>query len=283
MTSAVASVLSGMLLWPAFAQEPSAKGVNFYSLEREIRLGQEAAATLARTLPIVHEPKLDAYLAKLGAELSSADPQFTYSFTIFEDRKPLGLQWVGMAMPADALAGRATEPVALPGGPIMVPMSLLAEAQDEAELAFQLAHAMAHIALRHATKLATRQELMAIATVPLQIQRTAGSRGTDILLANQDVAFEAGRLAFTRGFELQADTIATRMVASAGYDPESMVRYLEGTLGDVARSTKIFSPHPATDRRMKTVEVEEAKLPASIYTASTGEFDEIKALAAAVR
>ena len=186
-------------------------------------------------------------------------------------------------MPADALAGRATEPVALPGGPIMVPMSLLAEAQDEAELAFQLAHAMAHIALRHATKLATRQELMAIATVPLQIQRTAGSRGTDILLANQDVAFEAGRLAFTRGFELQADTIATRMVASAGYDPESMVRYLEGTLGDVARSTKIFSPHPATDRRMKTVEVEEAKLPASIYTASTGEFDEIKALAAAVR
>src|SRR5258708_4000371 len=169
MNSITASVLAWSLGLSAYAQTPSSKGVNFYSLDREVVIGLQGAADLARALPVVHEAKLDAYLTKLSSELAKhADPQFAYSFTVYEDRKPLGLQSNEMATPADAFRGKATEPVALPGGPIFVPLSLLANAQNEAEFTFQLAHGMAHVALRHSTRQATRGEIANLANVPLK-------------------------------------------------------------------------------------------------------------------
>ena len=58
---------------------------------------------------------------------------------------------VATARPAPTPAGfRGRRESRLPpGGPILVPMGLLAGAENEAEFAFQLSHAMAHIALRH--------------------------------------------------------------------------------------------------------------------------------------
>ena len=288
MNSVAASVLMGLLVLPAYAQEPSAKGVNFYSLESEIQLGQEAAATLMRMLPIVHEPKLDAYLAKLTAELAKyASPQFAYSFTVYEDRKPLGLQWVALTtafrMPADAFQGLAAEPVAFAGGPILVPLSLLADAPDEAEFAFQLAHAMAHIALRHSTRQATRQELQNIAAVALKVESDHTLAGAAILTSER-VAVQLGMLTFARQSELQADTVATGIVAAAGYDPEAAVRYLEGQPpADGAKPPRVFSAHPTVDRRVAAVRAALEKLPARGYAAGTGEFDEVKALAAGIR
>ena len=72
--NAMATVLLGSLAVTAWAQEPkldaliaqSAKGLNDYSVERERELGRWASANLERALPIVHEPKLDAYMAQLA-------------------------------------------------------------------------------------------------------------------------------------------------------------------------------------------------------------------------
>jgi predicted Zn-dependent protease len=289
MNSVATSVLMGLLVLPAHAQEPSAKGVNFYSLAREVQIGQEAAATLLRTLPIVHEPKVDAYLTNLTAELAKyADPRFAYSFTVYEDRKPLGLQWVAMAtarafrMPADAFEGPAAEAVALPGGPILVPLSLLADAPDEAAFAFQLAHAMAHVALRHATRQATRQEILDIGTVALETQKVSAPAAAAIFSA-QPLAMELGMLTFARAFEREADTVATGIVAEAGYDPETVVAWLEGQPPAGVRPSRIFSSHPTAGRRAETVRAQIEKLPSRVYAASTGEFDRVKALAASVR
>ena len=289
MNSVAASVLMGLLVLPAHAQEPSAKGVNFYSLEREFQIGQEAAATLARTLPIVHEPKIDAYLAKLTAELAKyASSPFDCSFTVYEDRKPLGLQWVALrnaravAMPADAFQWRAAEPVALVGGPILVPLSLLADAPDEAAFAFQLAHAMAHVALRHATRQATRQEILDIGTVALQVQKVS-SPAAAAILSTQPLAMQLGMLTLARAFEREADTVAAGIVAEAGYDPATVVAWLEGQPPAGARPSRVFSAHPTMDRRVETVRAKMEKLPSRVYAAETGEFDEVKALAASVR
>jgi predicted Zn-dependent protease len=285
MNSIATSALVGLLVLPAYAQEPSAKGVNFYSLAWEVQLGQEAAATLTRTLPVVHEPKLDAYLAKLTAELAKYDgQQFAFSFTVYEDRKPVGLQWVALAMPVDAFQRHTAEPVALAGGPILVPLSLLADAPGEAEFAFQLAHAMAHIALRHSTKQATREQLQNLATIPLiKIESDPGFARAAILTSEQ-IAMQAGLLVSARQFELQADTVATSIMAAAGYDPETVVPYLEGqTPADGVRPSKIFSAHPTVNQRVEKIRAAAEKLPARVYSASTGEFDEVKALAVSVR
>jgi predicted Zn-dependent protease len=280
----------GLLALPAHAQELSAKGVNFYSLEREAQIGREAAATLVPTLPVIHEPKLDACLASLTAELAKyADPRFAYSVTVYEDRKPLGPLWAAMAtaraflMPVDAFQGRPAEPVALPGGPILVPMSLLADAPDEAALAFQLAHAMAHVALRHSTRQATRQELLNIASATLHAQNVSAVAAVAIR-SSVPAAMELGMLTFARAFELAADSMATGIVAEAGFDPGTVVAYLEGQPPvDGARHPRVFSAHPTMDRRAETVRAKLEKLPQREYGAQTGGFDEVKALAATVR
>jgi predicted Zn-dependent protease len=272
----------GLLVLPACAQEPSAKGVNFYSLAREAQIGQESAAALMHTLPIVHEPKVDAWLASLTAELVKyADPRFAYSFTVYEDRKPLGPQWVPMATPADAFLGPATEPVALAGGPILVPLSLLAEAPDEAAFAFQLAHAMAHVALRHATRQATRQEIQSIGMVALEQAQKVSSPAAAVIFSAQPLAMQLGMLTLARAFEREADTVATGILAEAGYDPETVVPYLERQ--PPADGPRVLSAHPTAGQRAETVRTRIEKLPSRVYGAETGGFDEVKALAASVR
>ena len=220
-----------------------AQGVNFYSPQEEVRIGRQQAAILARTLPVVHEAILHAYVASVGSALAAhAGQAFTYSFTLYEDRETPGLPPIEFVMPEDAFEGPATEPAALPGGPIFIPLSLLANAQDEAELAFQLAHAMAHITLRHATRQATREQLIQGTISPRPVAQTAF-------------------LSFTRRDELQADATAVATMAAAGYDPKAAIRHLEKLTTEKKEASRFFSSYPAPARRVATVRAAIDKLP----------------------
>ena len=286
MKSAAQRVLLVLVLsLSAHAQEPSANGVNFYSLEREFHAGQDAAAQLMRTLPVVHDPQIDNYLDSLTSELvRHADSRFAYSFTVYEDRKQSGPQWVRLEMPVDAFHSAPVEPIAIAGGPILIPLSLIADAPDEAALVFQLSHAIAHVALRHSTKLATREELTRIAAIPLEQQ--AWRRGPITAAAaasGGQIVMEAAFLSFARQFELAADFLATGMMAEAGYDPAAAIPYLEKQPRVIApRPGKIYSVHPPVERRVETIKGRLEKLPAAGYDAQTGAFEEIKALAAMI-
>jgi predicted Zn-dependent protease len=259
----------------------SAKGVNFYSLARERELGRRAAADLERALPVVHEPKLDAYIAQLGATLAKyANSPFNYTFPVYEDRRPSreAAGTVGL-MPIDAFQGQAGEPVAVAGGPIFIPLSLLAAAPNEAVFAFQLAHAMAHIALRHATKQATRTELTGLDATP-----SWGAQNTPVA-DRRPTAVPMGMLQFSRSFERQADYVALLIVSQAGYSPESMAVYLSGQPVPVRapeRAAAVFSAHPPPIERSKAIRAKFESLPAATYTAATGVFAEASAIAARV-
>ena len=141
------------------------------------------------------------------------------------------------------------EPVALPGGPILVPLSLLASAQNEAEFAFQLAHAMAHIALRHSTRQATRGEIANLANVPLKVDQ-AGNQMMQI-----------GFATLTRRFELEADKVAIGILAATGYDPEVVFLYLGRSTVDGSKMSEIFSVHPTSARRLQAVNAARVELP----------------------
>jgi len=272
MTSITASVFMWSLALSASAQAPSSKGVNFYSLDREVNIGQQELSDLVVTLPIVHEAKLDAYVAQLGSELAkNADRTFAYSFTVYEDRKPVSVQRVSIAIPANVFQGQAKEPATLPGGPILVPLSLLANAQSKAEFAFQLAHATAHIASRHSTRQATRREIANLADNPL--------KGTQARIQTTQIGFAKS----ARDYELEADRIAIGILAAAGYNPEAVAEYLERSTANSNKISEAFSAHPTSTARLQAVNAARAGLPSRIYTAATGDFDEIHALAASIR
>jgi predicted Zn-dependent protease len=161
--------------------------------------------------------------------------------------------------------------VAVAGGPIFIPLSLLTAAPDESVFVFQLAHAMAHIALRHATRQATRTELMGLDATPYTA--VADRRPTAVPL---------GALQFSRAFERQADYVALLIVSHAGYSPESMAAYLSGQPAP-EKAAAVFSAHPTPGERSKAIRAKFESLPAATYTAATGGFAEARAIAASVR
>jgi predicted Zn-dependent protease len=151
--------------------------------------------------PPVREPKLDAYVSKLGEELAQHLPYWStfspvgYRFSVYDDRKTVDLQ--------------RREPITYADGPIAVPLAALASADNEPVFAFQLAHAMAHIALRHSEAYANRVKRM---------QR----QGTERMPGSAD-----SNVIFVRQNELEADGAAAGMLLNAGFSVDPVIRYLE--------------------------------------------------------
>jgi predicted Zn-dependent protease len=249
-------VIGAVALWGSMAMMAPASAKSREPVD-ERELARWAAANLERVLPIVHEAKLDAYMAQLGATLAKyANSPFTYTFTVYMDRGPSqellqagitspAAAWV--AMPLDAFQGQAEEPVAVAGGPVYIPLSLLAAAPNEEVFAFQMAHAMAHIALHHRAKLA--------------------ARGEEGRVFNLNLA---------RGYESEADYMAIRMVSQAGFSPEAMAAYLSRQ----ASTESVFFPvHASPIQRSRAIRSKSESLPAATYTAATAGFSDARAIA----
>ncbi len=101
---------------------------------------------------------------------------------------------------------------------------LILAADTEAELAGGMAHEIAHIAARHATRTATRGEIAQLATVPLIFMGGwpgyGASQAANVLIPIQF-------LQFSRAFESEADLLGIEYLYKSGYDPAAMVDMFE--------------------------------------------------------
>src|SRR5205823_3003023 len=111
----------------------------------------------------------------------------------------------------------------LPGGVLYVNSALILSADGEAELAGVIAHEIAHVAARHATRALTRKKLCNLMTSVALLTGPAG-----ILL--QEASGIAGPLSlkkFSRDAEYEADLLGIEYAYAAGYDPEALLVALE--------------------------------------------------------
>src|SRR5579871_4258335 len=126
------------------------KGVNFYSIEKEIALGKQLAQEVERQSKVVNDPVIAEYVNRIGQNLvrnSDAKVPFTIKVIDAED----------------------VNAFALPGGFFFVYTGLILKADNEAELAGVMAHEIAHVAARHGTRQATRGQIANLATIPVMI------------------------------------------------------------------------------------------------------------------
>src|SRR5947208_7958805 len=108
------------------------KGINFYSLEKEIALGKQLAQEVQRQAKVVEDPLISDYVNRLGQNLArNSDAKVPFSFQVIE--------------------GDAPNAFALPGGYVFVYTGLIKIAAEEDELAGAVAHEIAHVAARHMT------------------------------------------------------------------------------------------------------------------------------------
>jgi Zn-dependent protease with chaperone function len=217
----------------ALAQQPGAVHDNYYSLPREAQVGERFATQLHATVTAVAEPRLE----KIGTRLVPHNPQFRYRFFIFDGGQPSQDTAPAAAFPADWRRLDLDEAIAVAGGIIFLPRRLLS--RDDAQLTAIVAHAMAHIALRHPTIGMTRGELA-------QVEVQAASRSLPDEAPERVRAVGLKRFAFDRACETAADVHATKLLHDAGLDPAALLAYLR-TL-PVPGNEKLSVYPPPADR-----------------------------------
>lgn len=250
----------------AIGERDVGRGLNLYSLEKEIALGKQLAEEVERQAKIVKDPVVAEYINRIGQNLARhSDAKLPFTFKVIQDPQ--------------------INAFALPGGFCYVYTGLILEAETEAEMAGVLAHEIAHVAARHGTRQASRGQLASLATIPL-ILATGGWAGYAVSEA-AGLAIPLAFLRFSRSFEREADYLGLQYLWAAGYDPTALVDFFEKLT--VLQKTKpnlfagIFSSHPMTDDRISEAQKQMQELPPrSEYLITTSEFLRVKERLAAL-
>lgn len=239
------------------------KGLNFYSLEREIALGKQLAQEVEKSAKFVDDPIIGDYVNRVGQNLvRNSDARVPFTIKVLDD---------------DTINA-----FALPGGFFYVQSGLILAADEESELAGVMAHEIAHVCARHGTRTATKGELAQLAMIPAMIFIPYTWTGY-ALFEGLQFAIPLGFLKFSRDQEREADYLGLQYMYKAGYDPNSYVSFFEKIQAEERRQPgripKVFSTHPPTTERIRNIQDEISRiLPArSEYVVTTSEFDVVKA------
>src|SRR5207248_11133067 len=121
---------------------------NWYSLESQIAMGKDYARQVESTSRLVTDPLITEYIRRIGQNLvRNSDSQVAFTIKVIDSDD--------------------VNAFALPGGFFYVDSGLILAADDEAELAGVMAHEIAHVAARHATRQMTRGNWANLGTIPL--------------------------------------------------------------------------------------------------------------------
>jgi predicted Zn-dependent protease len=236
------------------------KGIDFYSIERERALGRELANEVEQNVRLIQDPEVTEYINRIGQQLvRNSDALVPFTIKVVENDE--------------------VNAYALPGGFFYVNTGLILAADNEAGLAGVMAHEIAHVAARHATKNQTKSDLFNLASIPLIF-----FGGPAIMAARQamQIAIPMGFLKFSRDNEREADMLGVQYDYASGYDPQEFVKLFEKLKAgeDKKKSfiAKAFMTHPMTEDRIKRVQkVISEYLPArDTYIVDTSEFEHIR-------
>jgi predicted Zn-dependent protease len=238
------------------------KGLNLYSLEREIALGKQLAQQVERSAKLIDDPVVNEYVNRVGQNLvRNSDAQVPFTIKVIDSDQ--------------------INAFALPGGFFYVNSGLLLHADEESELAGVMAHEIAHVCARHGTRNATKGQIMEWATIPLILLGPGGWAGYGIY-QGLNLVIPLTYLRFSRASEAEADYLGLQYMYKAGYDPNSFVTFFEKVQAEERKRPgtipKIFATHPPTPDRIESAQKEIATiLPAhEQYIVSTSDFDSVK-------
>jgi len=199
--------------------------------QSEEEFGFTAAARILGAAPLVESASAQRYVNLVGAALAQRAPgDYKWRF---------GLVKTG-----------SVNAFAVPGGFVLLTSGLVESLRSEDELAFVIAHEMAHVLQRHHYKVVLRQKLAERAMKGLQ---QAGG-GVDAALSQASGEIYARGL--DKGAEFDADRIGVELMTQAGYDPAAAMGVLErlqSMKGDDPRAELLFSTHPSPGERLDTL------------------------------
>ena len=235
------------------------QGLNFFSVEKEVALGRELSFEVEQSARILTDPAINEYVNRTGQVLvQHSDCKVPFIIKVIDDDE--------------------VNAFALPGGFFYVNTGLILAADDEAELAGVMAHEIAHVCARHATRNLTKNEITQYASLPLIF--FGGPVGYAIRQVSS-IAMPLSFLKFGRDAEREADLLGMEYQYAAGYDPTAFVDFFEKleTEGKEPHNfiARAFMTHPMTADRVRRAEATLEMLPdRDSYITDTSEFDNIR-------
>ena len=232
---------------------------NLFSPQDDVQVGKQAEAQAMQKLPILKNAQANSYLTELGLKLAShmPGPKFPYRFHIVQQKD--------------------INAFALPGGPVFINTGAICAARDEAQLAGVVGHEESHVALRHSTSMASKQEAGSLVLGVLGGILGGGAAGRIAELGTQ-IGANFLFLKYSRSMESQADALGAQVINAAGYNPIQMAQFFELLKQQGgARTAQFLSDHPDPGNRMAAIEREIPTLGAHpTYVNDSAQFEQVK-------
>jgi beta-barrel assembly-enhancing protease len=252
---------------------------DWYSLNREIRLGQLEAEQVDAQIKLLDDLSVAGYISSIGQKLlRNSDVQLPVTIKVVDSNE--------------------ASVFSLLGGYLYINSGLVLDCANEAELAGVVSHTIAHIAARHVTRIATREELLNITSMPLIFVGDGIGYGSKnpprpqktVLIPQADWLgreIPLGLVKFYRTFEVEADYFGIQYLYKTGYDPMAFVARLRREDNrhhvEPGSSEAKSAAQPVPAERIAAAEKEIARIlpPNDHLVVNTPEFDSIKAKLAA--
>jgi len=200
--------------------------------QQEVAIGRDAAQELEDRFGVVQDAAQTRRLSVIGARLAAVS-----------DRRDLPWRF-------RILNQKEVNAISLPGGFIYVTRGMLRFVQSDDELAFVLAHEVAHVNQRHHVSLLERYFFLSIVITLLFGGDTSATQVANF------VGFLLGR-GFNRSAEFEADQVGVGFAHRARFRADAGLRFMERLRAEEGRDPSqfevLFRTHPGLADRMARV------------------------------
>jgi beta-barrel assembly-enhancing protease len=213
--------------------------------EEEYYIGRGVAALVLAQYSVYRNDALTRYVNELGQ-----------SVAVFSNRPETYAGFHFAVLDSDEVNA-----LAAPGGLIFVTRGLLRRCQNEEMLASVLAHEVGHVAAKHGLQSIKKSRLIDAFEV---IGQTAAERYGPAQLSQLTTIFESALgdvvdtliiRGYDRKYEYEADDLAVKCLASAGFSAQGLPDFLK-TMVNVGASEQgkgWFKTHPSAAQRLEKV------------------------------
>jgi len=208
------------------------------SQQREVELGADYSAQIAKELPMVRDAQVVQYISSLGETLAKATDS-------------RGLSWHFQVVDS-----KEVNAFAVPGGWVYVNRGLIERAENMSELAGVLGHEIAHVTRRHSVQqMQQAQGANAGVTVLCTLTKVCDNGAASAAINVGGTALFAK---FSRSDEQEADEEGVRTTLKAGISPTGipdMFRILlKERQSNPGALDAFFATHPLEESRISATE-----------------------------
>ena len=202
----------------------------------EVRIGESAFKKVKYASDLNEDARLNALIRRVGHRIARASGReaLDWEFIIIDDRS------------ANAFA--------LPGGKVAFNTGILPLAEDEAGVAVVMGHEIAHVLARHGAERLSQSRMIGIGKTVLSIVLSSSAPAARSTVLNAyGIGTKLGvMLPFSRSHESEADNIGLSLMARAGYDPSTAVRFWKRMKEESKGSKKLelLATHPGHEKRI---------------------------------